>query len=47
MTAAHSQSMRQALATLAQEKDSVLSRARQSWEREQSTMKERVKQVPF
>ena len=42
LSAAHTQKLQQALATLAAEKDSVLSGARRSWEREQSSLKEKV-----
>ena len=44
LSAAHAQSLRQALATLTSEKDSVLSAARHSWEREQSSLREKVRQ---
>ena len=42
MTEEHAHSTRQALHALAQEKDDALSEARQTWEREQSSLREKV-----
>ena len=43
MTEEHAHSTRQALHTLAQEKDDVLSEARHVWERERSSLREQVR----
>ena len=42
LSEAHAQSTQQALAALAQEKDDAFSEARQTWNREKSSFKERV-----
>ena len=47
LSAAHAQSLRQALATLTAEKNSELSGARHRWEREQSSLKEKVNLFPL
>ena len=43
VTEEHTHSTRQALHALAQEKDDVLSEARHTWEREQSSLGEKVR----
>lgn len=42
LSEAHAQSTQQALAALAQEKDDALSEARQTWNHEKGSLKERV-----
>lgn len=42
LSEAHAQSTQQALTALAQEKDDALTEARQTWNREKSSLKERV-----
>ena len=44
MTEGHAHSTRQTLAALAQEKDEALSEARHTWDREQSSLREKVQE---